>query len=576
MFKNSERKLLLIFLLFTTTSLVLKAQKQAPFIETLNTPNRWVDSVFKKINRHDRIAQLFMVRAHTDMGKAYEDSIGKVIAKEHIGGLVFFQGGPGRQAILTNKYQKLAKVPLWIAMDAEWGLGMRLDSTISYPYQMTLGAIQDNNLIYRMGAEIAKDFKRLGMHVNFAPVLDVNNNPRNPVINYRSFGENKYNVSEKGIAYMKGLQDYGILTSAKHFPGHGDTDVDSHYDLPQLKFSKQRLDSLEMYPFKQAKNAGISGVMVAHMNIPSLDNTPNVPSTLSKPIITGILREEIGFKGLVFSDAMGMAGVVKFFPNGEADVRGIIAGNDVLELSQNSERAVKLIRKEIRHNRITWEDIDKRVKKILEAKYWAGLNRLDSVKTSRVYEELNRAESNVLNQELADAAITVLKGTAMFPLRNDFVRKRAIISVGPKGNTVFATELKKANPDATIFIVSKDISLTELEKVKAEIVKYDQLIIGIHDTRKRPGGTLDYSNNLKLFIAGLPKTNTIISVFANPYTIAGLPSIEQNDALILAYQNEDIMQKAAAKVINGQLKANGKLPVTINAFFKYGDGVQMK
>ncbi|MGZ3821624.1 MAG: glycoside hydrolase family 3 protein, partial [Mucilaginibacter sp.] len=252
----------------------------------LNKKNHWVDSVYKKLSRKQRIAQLFFIRANTDHGQAYEDSVGNVIKNQQVGGLVFFQGGPGRQLNLINKYQKLAKVPLLIAMDGEWGLGMRLDSTLSYPFQMTLGAIQDNSLIYKMGQFVAYDFKRLGMQINLAPDMDVNNNPENPVINYRSFGDNKYNVAAKGIAYMKGMQDAGLLTTAKHFPGHGDTNTDSHLELPLLPFSRQRLDSLEEYPFRQAIKAGISGVMIAHMDIPALDSTKNLPSTLSRPIIT--------------------------------------------------------------------------------------------------------------------------------------------------------------------------------------------------------------------------------------------------------------------------------------------------
>ena len=256
------------------------SQQKASYITSLSRQNHWVDSVYKKLSRKQRVAQLFFVRAHTDRGQAYEDSVGNVIKDQQIGGLVFFQGGPVRQLELINKYQKLSKVPLLITMDGEWGVGMRLDSTISYPYQMTLGAIQDNSLIYKMGQFVAYDFKRLGMQMNLAPDMDVNNNPNNPVINYRSFGDNKYNVAAKGIAYMKGMQDAGLLTSAKHFPGHGDTNVDSHLDLPLLPFDRARLDSLEEYPFKQAIKAGISGVMIAHMDIPALDTTKNIPSTL--------------------------------------------------------------------------------------------------------------------------------------------------------------------------------------------------------------------------------------------------------------------------------------------------------
>jgi beta-N-acetylhexosaminidase len=566
----------LFFVLFLFTGTLLKAQTPERFVNTINSPNRWVDSVFKKLNRNQKVAQLFMVRAHTNLGKAYSDSVAKVIKKQHLGGVVFFQGGPQRQAVLTNTYQSLSKTPLMIALDGEWGLGMRLDSTISYPYQMTLGAIQDNSLIYRMGQQIAKDFKRLGIQINFAPVMDVNNNPKNPVINYRSFGDNKYNVADKGIAYMSGLQESGVFTTAKHFPGHGDTNVDSHYDLPQLNFSKGRLDSLEMYPFKKAVQAGLSGVMVAHMNIPSLDHTPNLPSTLSKPIVTDILKEQIGFKGLVFSDAMDMKGVVKFFPNGEADVRAIIAGNDVIELSQNSERAIKLVKKSIRQHRLTWDEVDRKVRKILEAKYWMNLHEYQPIATKNLVEDLNRAESRALIQEIADAAVTVVKGAELFPLKNDFVRKTAILSIGPKDPTAFSNQLKKSDPQAMLFIVPKDISTKELETVKTELKKYDQIIMSVHDTRTRPGGTLDYSNALKLFIADMASLNTISAVFANPYTIAGLPGIEKSKALIIGYQNMAEIQSAAARVMQGVLKAKGKLPVTINAFFKNGDGIVMR
>jgi beta-N-acetylhexosaminidase len=571
--KNRITIIALVLIAFAITS---QAQTYVPFVQTINNPNKWVDSVFKKMNRNEKIAQLFMVRAHSNLGQKYADSVGAVIKKEHLGGVVFFQGGPGRMAPIINQYQKNSKTPLMIAMDGEWGLGMRLDSAVSYPYQMTLGAIQDNSLIYKMGQEVSKDFKRLGLQINFAPVMDVNNNPRNPVINYRSFGENKFNVAQKGIAYMKGMQESGLFTTAKHFPGHGDTDVDSHYDLPQLNFTAGRLDSLEMYPFKQAFAEDLSGVMVAHMNIPSLDATPNLPSTLSKPIITGILKEKLGFKGLVFSDAMEMKGVLKYFPNGEADVKALIAGMDVIELSENTNRAIKLIRKSIRQSRLTWVDIDEKVKKILEAKYWMGLSKVVNVKTDHLVSDLNRPSSYQLIQQLTDAAITVAKGADQFPLRNDFVRKSAILIVGENMPTVFSDMIKKSNPRNQLFIIPKDISIKEMIAVKAELQNFDQIVLALYDTRKRPASNLDYPIDLKLFIADIASKNTISVVFANPYTVAGLPGLENSKAVLIGYQNMPEMEKSAAKVILGTLKASGKLPVTINAFFKYGDGAQMK
>lgn len=565
-----------IFSLTGLSAVSAQEQKQPSqrksYIEMLSSPNPWVDSVFKKLNKRQKIAQLFFVRAHTDMGKVFEDSIAHVVKKERIGGLVFFQGGPGRQAILTNKYQALARVPLLITSDGEWGLGMRLDSTISYPYQMALGAVQDKELIYKMGLEVAKDYKRIGMHMNLAPDVDVNNNPKNPVINYRSFGENKYNVTAKASAYMKGMQDAGLLVSLKHFPGHGDTDVDSHYDLPKLPFSKERLDSLEIYPFRELIKEGAAGVMIAHMNIPALDNTPNMPSTLSKPIVTGILKEELGFKGIIISDAMGMKGVVKYFKDGEADVMGIIAGNDILELSENSARAIKLVRKAVREGRISMERIDESVKKILTAKYWAGLNIKDTVNENNVYAEVNRPESKVLLQQLADASMTLLRGGQY--LKTLSAEKRtAVISIGTAQVTTFQQDLGKYYKNSVFYTLDKTANANAIAKVVREIGNFDQVIIGIHDTRSRPGNGMVLTADLKMFIKSMSDKNAVFALFANPYNLAALPGLENSKVLLVAYQKEDFMQRAASSVIKNQLIPSGKLPVTVNAAFKYGDSL---
>lgn len=563
----------LLFILFLLSGyLTSDAQNLKNFTETTDLQEKWVDSVYRKLNRREKVAQMFFVRAHTDKGLAYENSVAELIKKHKVGGLVFFQGGPGRQAALTNRYQQLSETPLLIAMDAEWGLGMRLDSTMSYPYQMTLGAIQDTSLIYQMGREIAADFKRIGMHINFAPVVDINNNPNNPVINYRSFGDDKYNVAGKSAAYMKGMQDAGLLVSIKHFPGHGDTNVDSHSDLPVLNFTKERLDSLELYPFRELIRQGASGVMVAHMSIPALDNTPNLPSTLSKPIVTGSLKETLGFKGLVFSDAMEMKGVVKYFPDGEADVRAIMAGNDVIELSEDTPRAIKLVGKAIRQRRIERAKVKESVKKILAAKYWAGLNNSVNIETANVYEDVNRGEAKTLNQRLSDAAVTVLISDSLLK-EFDATRRTAIISVGVTETSHFQNELKKRIPTATSFVVSKIASAADIQGIKKDLANYDQVVLAIHDYRKRPQSSLDYNNQLKGFIAELAKLNTISILFANPYTITGLPGIEASKTLIMNYQNSDEMQLASAKLLDNQMQASGKLPVTISPLFKTGDGI---
>ncbi|GGI22721.1 glycoside hydrolase family 3 protein [Pedobacter mendelii] len=565
------KKNLFLLLIFFVATFSANAQKQT-YLDLLSNQPKWVDSVFKKLNRRERIAQMFFVRAHTNLGKKYSDSVGMVIKKEQLGGVIFFQGGPGRQAAVTNAYQKVSNVPLIIANDGEWGLGMRLDSTIAYPYQMTLGAIQNKDLIYKMGLEVAKDFKRLGMQMNLAPDADINNNAKNPVINYRSFGENKYNVANKTAAYMKGMQDGGLLTTLKHFPGHGDTDVDSHYDLPQLTFSVARLDSLEMYPFKELIKQGASGIMIAHMNIPSLDNTPNLPSTLSKSIVTGILKEKLGFKGLIISDAMDMKGVVKYFKNGEADLLGVIAGNDILELSENSDRAIHLVRKAVRQGRIDIKTIDESVRKILTAKYWAGLDKRDTIVTEGIVAGVNRNASNALVQELANASVTLLKGKDyiknMIP-----IRRTAIISIGVPSVTKFQKEISKGFYNSVYYVLDKDATATQISNIAREIGAFDQIIVGIHDSRARPGNNIPLNAGVKNFIKELSGKNAVFALFANPYNLAGLPGLENSKGLVIGYQKEDYMQISAAAVINNRLVPTGKLPVSILPNYEFGDGL---
>lgn len=534
----------------------------------------WVDSVYRSLSKKEKIAQMFFIRAHTDKGKAYQDSVGIVIEKEKIGGLVFFQGGPGRQYLLTKQYQQRAKTPLLIAIDAEWGLGMRLDSTNSYPYQLSLGAIQNDGLLYRMGQEVANDFKLLGMHLNFAPVVDINSNPRNPVIGYRSFGDNKYNVTRKALAYMKGMQAGGILTSLKHFPGHGDTDVDSHKDLPVLNFDRERLDSLELYPFRELIKQGASGIMVAHMNIPTLDNTPNLPSTLSRSIVTELLQNQLGFKGLVMSDAMEMKGVVKFFPDGQADVMAVKAGNDIIELSENSKRAVKLIKKAIRKGEIPREQIERSVKKILSAKYTAGLSiqAADTMTTTNVRKKLDRPEVKSLIQQMADASLTVLKSDSLLHAIQK-QKRTAIVCTGLTQLSDFESKVKQVYPNSTVFLLSKLASAKETNALSRELRSYDQIILSVHDYRKRPGSVLDYNTALKVFIPEVAAMNTVCCVFANPYSLAGLPGIENSKCLVMAYQNDKPQQEAMLRLLNNQISASGRLPVSINSFFKFGDGI---
>lgn len=565
------RKAVLITV-FALCSVWVSGQQRSAFIPFINAQHVWVDSVFKSLSQRDKVAQLFMVRAHTNLGQQYIDSVAGVLQREQLGGIVLFQGGPVRHAQVINRYQRLSNVPLLVAFDGEWGLGMRMvDSTVSFPYQMALGAIQNEALIYQMGLEIAKDFKRLGLNVNFAPVVDINNNPRNPVINFRSFGEDKQNVTRKGFAYMRGMMDGGLITSLKHFPGHGDTDVDSHYDLPQLKFTAGRLDSLEMYPFRELIKAGASGVMIAHMNIPSLDKTPNLPSSLSKHIVTDVLKKRLGFQGLTFTDAMDMKGVVKHFRNGEADVRAILAGNDLLELSENSARAIDMVLQAVKQGRLTQQDIDTRVKKILAAKYWLGLDNLQPVNLINLYPDINRRQTELLNQRLADASVTLLKSDSLINAM-DYTKRTAIISVGVVHISEFQNMLGWRFDNHMNYVLSPKATADDVAAVANELSRYSQVIVAIHDDRIRPRNTLHYNGTVRLFLNELAGMNSVFCVFANPYALAGLPGVEEAKSILVCYQNDDIMQRAAAKVILRRLTPSGKLPVTINSFFRYGDG----
>ncbi|UZJ65369.1 glycoside hydrolase family 3 protein [Sphingobacterium sp. KU25419] len=488
-----------------------------------------------------------------------------------MGGLVVFQGGPVRHVDMFNKYQQLSKVPLLITFDGEWGLGMRLpDSTLSYPYQMTLGAVQNDQLIYQMGQEVAKDFHRIGMHFNFAPVVDINNNPKNPVIGFRSFGDNKENVTRKAKAYMDGMMNGGIISSLKHFPGHGDTDVDSHHDLPQLTFSKDRLEALEMFPFKELIKAGAPAIMVAHMNIPSLDPTPNIPSSISRPIVTGILREELGFRGLTVTDAMDMNGVKKFFPNGEADVMAIIAGHDLLEISENSNRAIDLVLQAIQEGRINQADVDARVKKVLASKLWLGLDQYKDVNTTNLYGELNRTSAKQLIDQLAEASVTVLKSTDKIKAFKKS-EKTAIVNIGLKSPAAFQQIMADALSDETQYYISDETSKDELKKIIKEVKRNKQIILAIHDTRSRPRPQFPVNEEVQNLVKKLAK-KSIVTFFTNPYAMDGFKGVQKSKTIIVAYQNDEFMQRAAAKAILGQYVTTGKLPVTINKYFKYAAG----
>jgi beta-N-acetylhexosaminidase len=529
----------------------------------------WVDSVLASMSPEERIGQLFMVAAYSNRNEQHYSEIDELIKNYNIGGLIFFQGGPVRQAILTNRYQSKSKVPLFIAMDAEWGLSMRLDSTMSFPKQMTLGAIADDRYVYQMGKEIAMQCRRLGVQINFAPVVDVNSNPANPIIGMRSFGEDKVNVASKGIAYMKGMQDHKVMANAKHFPGHGDSETDSHLTLPVINQPKERLADIELYPFKRLIEDSLMSVMVAHLYVPAYDNTPNKATTLSKAVVTDLLKNELGFKGLVFTDALNMKGVSSFYKPGEVDLLALLAGNDVLLFAENVPVAIKKIQKAIKSKDITQEEIDERVKKILRAKYWAGLHEPKPIDLNNLYNDLNNPSAQALKQVLYEQALTVVKNDKDFlPIKIVDTTSFASVSIGiEKGNT-FQMNLDHYASFDHYAVANKNAADTTYDHLFEKLKDYEVVVVGLHNTSAFNSVSFGISDASKRFIEKLnSKTKVILSVFGNPYSLKYFTSSKN---LICAYEDNETTQRIVPQLIFGAIPSTASLPVSADPTMKAG------
>jgi beta-glucosidase-like glycosyl hydrolase/CubicO group peptidase (beta-lactamase class C family) len=533
-----------------------------PFIRYMNHP--WVDSVMKTLTVDQQIAQSIWIAAWSDKDVAHEVEISDMIRQYGVGGLIFFQGNATKQAELTNYYQSISKVPLAIAMDAEWGIGMRLINVDKYPYQMTMGAIRNDSLIYYFGKAVALQFKRLGMHVNLAPVADINNNPNNPVINYRSFGEDREKVSSKTIMYMKGMQDYGILATAKHFPGHGDTDVDSHEDLPRISHPHERLENTEIFPFRKLINEGSGAIMTAHLNLPSLDSTSGLPSTLSPVIIKDLLGKQLGFKGLIITDAMNMHGVTKYFKPGEADAKALQAGNDVIEYVLLVRAAIDETRNYINSKKISPEEIALKCRKILAMKYWAGLSENKKINAGNIDEELSPASSRALIRDLYANALTVLSNNQnIIPLKNLDKLRIATLAINRNRTSPFQIQIEKylKADHFTIDPANKEASSSLLKKLAG----YDIVISAVYGLDQRPQRGFGITPELISFIDLLVKNQkTIVTWLGNPYGIAKIPALGNTDGLILAYQENRDTEELSAQLIFGGIGARGSLPVSIN------------
>ncbi len=566
------KSLLLFILLFVQFSSVGKG----PVIELFPIPlaqQEWVDSIFNTLSMDEKIGQLLMIRAHSDKGPDHIADVVRQIKQYHVGGLCFFQGTPLKQAELTNNYQSLSSVPLLVAMDAEWGLGMRHKETaISFPRALTLGAIQENKLIYEMGEEIAAEVKRIGTLVNFAPVVDVNVNAANPVINDRSFGENKINVTAKAFQYMMGMQDHGVMACAKHFPGHGDTDVDSHLDLPVISYDRQRLDTMELFPFRLLFEQGMQSVMVAHLQVPAIEPNPQLPTSLSKSTMTDLLRNELGYEGLIFSDALEMKAVSKNYSNGQLETLAFSAGCDILCLPNNIDLAFNSLKELISRDAPSKKRLDQTVRRILNAKYKLGLNDYHPSSLPNLLNDINNNKAKALKTKLYEQAITLVKNKGgTLPLTELNQLKLGSLSLGAKSKTPFQWRMDSYSK-VEHFQSEEEISEEKSKFLYNSLKDKYCVFVGLHNMSRNPATNFGLTlSEIQLIQKISTQTKVVIVSFGNPYALKNFPGA---DWLVQAYEDDDMMQDIAAQTLFGALGFNGKLPVTASNEYRYGDGIK--
>ena len=562
-----KRVLLLFLIAFVCT---LQSQRIDPLrTRDFEAQEIWVDSIMNNMSIDEKIGQMFMVQAYSNLDEEHAIFISELITKHHVGNLIFMQGTPEKQAVLNNRYQTLSKVPLMIGFDGEWGLDMRLKNTYKFPWNMTLGAIKNDSLVKEFGEHLGKHCKRLGIHINFAPVVDVNVNPENPIIGNRSFGESKENVTQKAIAFTHGMQKYGVMANAKHFPGHGDTAADSHHTLPLLNFDKARLDSIELYPYSKVFDAGIGSVMTAHLNIPSLEPNGTLPTSLSKNVVTNLLQQELGFNGLIITDGLNMKGATNYATSAEINLSAIQAGNDLLLIPQNVPASIRIIKQALALKTLSEERINKSVRKILKAKYWMGLNNYKPIEISGLQEDLNTIEDELLHRKLLKNAITLIKDSDQnIPLGNLEYKKIAYVKLGDDSGDHFVNMLKN-------YTKVEVISDNNLDGLLTKLKSYNQVIIGFHKSNKHPWKSYRFKNKELVWLQEIARNKKVIlDVFASPYSLLQVKTFVNIEAIIVSYQNSKLAQELSAQMIFGAFKAQGKLPVSIGEEFKVGHGLQ--
>ncbi len=579
----------IIFLIIIVLSVQI-AKAQVDLEKLLHHP--WVDSVFASLSPVQRIAQLVWidVTAKNNLEKQLKDA--ELIKNFGIGGIIFFEGDPVTQAKLTNYYQSLSEVPLLSVMDAEWGPGMRLPGIMPFPYNMAMGATGDSSLVRNAAHEMAEQMKRIGINIALGPDCDINTEPMNPIIGMRSFGESRDLVSNLGLAYMHGLQENGIMATAKHYPGHGDTQTDSHLMLPLLPYSRQRLDSLELYPFRKLSEAGIGCIMTAHLQVPAIDSSREIPSSLSPLIIDQILHKKWHFRGLVITDAMNMKGVKGYEKPGRPEVLALKAGNDVIEYPADPVLTLKTISEALKVNELTQEAIDLKCRKVLAAKLWCGLNRIVKKDSNQLLRELNSPQAELIKRKIIESSLTLLENKeGIIPLVYLEKTRIAAVSVGSSNTTPFQRMLAKYSK-VDFFQLKENFTDTERVEMQKKLKEYDLVVAGIHSMFEsklrhslqvgilqkeppiRPYGVTGELDSLLTFFASKPKTITVF--FASPYGLGELHAPLKTDGLIMAYQNDSLAQELSAQLIFGGIGAQGKLPVSIPGKFKAGDGLEIK
>jgi len=565
-FQHSTLCVRISTLIFILQSFIKLAAQEPAVPPYFNADWSWVDSVYSTLTPKERIGQLIK-------GPEHQVQIESLIRDYGIGGIAFFQGGPVRQSVLVNRYQEITKVPLLMAMDAEWGLGMRLDSTTRFPYQMALGAVQNPDLIYRMGSEIARQLKETGIQMNFAPVADVNNNPANPVINYRSFGEDPLEVSVRSRAYMNGMQDMHVLATGKHFPGHGDTGVDSHFALPQILQSRSRLDSVELVPFRQLIADGLGSMMIAHLEVPALEPEPRIPTTLSKRVVTDLLRNEMNFKGLIVTDALNMKGVTSVTPPGEIEVKALQAGSDLLIYVEDVGLAIRSIEEALRKGTLTEVDIEHRCKAILAVKNWSGLQAWKPIGIEGLTERLNNTEADLLNRELVASSLTVVQNRRnIIPVKGLDSLRIASVVLGRPEETLFQHRLG-SYADITPFRIAETATPEQFLMLLQELKSYSLVILGVHNMDQRAAKNFGLTPQEIDFIRMISENVPVIAAFfGNPYAVSLIDEAVSLAGVVIAYQETALAQDLAAQLIFGGIGANGRLPVTVVPWYQAGDG----